>query len=91
MSNKSTHDDRYSVEGSVFDVKDFLGDRLRVRVGPVFTETFPSGHPEMGIWLEMGDNEVLMSYATFISLNDHIHHNFDEWKKFKSTLEKADL
>lgn len=85
----ATHGDSYEDDGYVFDIVDFENLRLRVNVGPVFDHDDP--HPEMAIWFEFNNNELLlMSQETFFAMVAHVHRRCDEWKGFAEKLDKVE-
>lgn len=87
---KSTHGDRFEDDGIMFESFDYEGMKLRIRVGPVYTPEYQNGqgHPEKAIWIEMNDEFFLMSQATWVALNDHIHRRVSDWKKFTDLMKE---
>ena len=77
------HGEEYSDDGIVFEVLDEFNTQFVARVGPLFRGNNIS--PEKVVWIEMGDEEIVLSEDTFKALVKHINKRFSDWKVFEET------
>lgn len=93
-----THGDSFEDGGHYFAIVEAEGQRLQVRVGPVFHDKKKRGfdkngqHPVQGIWLDMtgqnvngeyGDSLMLISGTTFDALVTHVRRRLKNARRRK--------